>query len=95
MKPDDFITAPQCPGIYYFRNKINGKYYVGQALKLRRRLRQHARRFNSGNFKNSIYLAIKKYGWENFEWSIIETFENTSSDELQKKLDEEEIKYIE
>ena len=95
MKPDDFITAPQCPGIYYFRNKINGKYYVGQALKLRRRLRQHARRFNSGNFKNSIYLAIKKYGWENFEWSIIETFENISSDELQKKLDEKEIKYIE
>jgi excinuclease UvrABC nuclease subunit len=29
MNPDELFKAPTCSGIYYFRNKLNGKYYVG------------------------------------------------------------------
>lgn len=45
-------------------NKINGKIYIGQTIRpIEERLKQH--RYKSKC--RSIYGAIKKYGWENFE----------------------------
>ena len=31
MTFDEFFNYPKLPGIYYFRNTENGKYYIGQA----------------------------------------------------------------
>ena len=94
MNPDELLKAPNCSGVYYFRNKLNGKYYVGQADKLRKRLRHHVSNVKCNRYDNPIYRAIRKYGWENFEWKILEIFEDELYEDRKKKLDEAEERYI-
>lgn len=55
--------------IYQFRNRINGKCYIGQTIgTLEQRLKGHL----SGQRSNSlIYRAFKKYGVENFDKTIV------------------------
>ena len=49
-----------------FRNKINGKIYIGQTIRaIQERLKEHRTGKSVGC--RAIYNAIKKYGWENFE----------------------------
>ena len=62
--------------IYEFKNKINNKIYVGQTIDLKQRLRSH--KYNLINHKktNPFYSALGKYGWENFEISILEECED-------------------
>lgn len=62
--------APDLPGVYKFTNKINGKVYIGKAVNLRIRLNNHWSREESGYF----YRAKKKYGLDNFQFSIIEVY---------------------
>lgn len=72
--------------IYKIVNKINSKVYVGQTTQpLHRRIKDHA-----GDHSGCLAInnAIKKYGLENFEISLIE--ECSSREELNKK----EVYYI-
>ena len=63
MKPRN-----SAPGIYYYKNKINGKLYIGQAQNLHKR---HSA-FGRGKYCGGIFdNAIKKYGKENFEYGIL------------------------
>ena len=95
IKPQDLYNTPQVPGIYLFKNKINGKCYVGQAkLSLRRRLLRHKNNLEHERYDAPIYKALKKYGWENFDFYILEQFDEEYTHELGKKLDELEIHYI-
>lgn len=90
------IEAKQCvniAGIYLFRNKINGKCYVGQAIKIRKRFLQHMGKFRE-NHPYPLYAALNKYGLENFEFEVLETFENLDQDDLSKMLNEREIYWI-
>ena len=57
--------------IYLFKNKINGKCYVGQSIKPKQRYRDHMYSVNHGCHL-PIHEAIRKYGIENFEFSILE-----------------------
>lgn len=68
--------------IYKATNKINGKVYIGQSHKtLEERMRRHK---NDSKRQNSyFYRAIRKYGWENFSWEVIDTA--TTSEELNEK----------
>ena len=54
--------------IYLAINKINGKMYIGQTIDFKRRIYQH--RIIKDNC--AIHKAIIKYGWNNFEWHIID-----------------------
>lgn len=62
-------------GIYKIRNKLNGKIYIGQSKDILRRFRY----YYWGATTNSVYAAryqsiteaIREYGYENFEFSII------------------------
>lgn len=57
--------------IYQITNKINGKKYIGQTKRtLECRVREHKRDFNRLNFY--LYSALRKYDFENFQWSILE-----------------------
>ena len=48
------------------KNKINGKIYIGQTIRLmKRRLEEH--RSGQNNKCRALFSAIKKHGWENFE----------------------------
>lgn len=66
--------------IYQYLNLINQKLYIGQTNNIDRRIREHkSNSFNpkSVNYNNIIHKAIRKYGYENFEISILETFDGT------------------
>jgi group I intron endonuclease len=68
----------ECVGIYGLKNKINGKWYVGQSV------RSITDRWSS--YKNlqcdsqpKLFNAIVKYGYENFEKIILEECEADQS----------------
>lgn len=71
--------------IYQIRNKINGKVYIGQTV---RSLNDRINDYRRGLGNNYINNAFNKYGWDNFEFSIIDTA--LTIQELNNK----EIKYI-
>lgn len=70
-------NVPDIPGIYLFRNIINGKMYVGQANCLKTRLRQHKTLINDGVY---FHNALLKYGLDNFEYYILEIFTDLNKD---------------
>ena len=76
--------------IYVIENKITGKRYVGQTVTtLNHRFRRgHLSEARTGRRNAPLYNAIRKYGEDNFEASILE--ECTSS----VKLNEREIHWI-
>lgn len=75
--------------IYKLENKINGKCYIGKSKKPNKRLIQHKRLV--GKKRHKLYDAINHYGWDNFEFSIIDETESKNINELEihyiKKLD--------
>lgn len=77
--------------IYRAENKKNGKNYIGQTNKtLDYRKAQHVNSKNNKHTKNYVFSrAIKKYGVDGFNWSIIDTAKD------QDELDRKEIHWIE
>ena len=58
-------------GIYAFHNLKTGKYYIGQSKNIRKRLLKHLQHVkNKWNYP--LYDSINKYGFENFEFLILE-----------------------
>ena len=56
--------------IYLAENTVNGKRYVGQTIrKFEERQAQHKKDSERLDFK--FYRAIRKYGWDNFNWAVI------------------------
>lgn len=60
-------------GIYLIMNQINGKGYVGQAVNIEERWKQHKYRLN-GQYHGNKHLqnAWNKYGKDNFVFIILE-----------------------
>ena len=71
--------------IYLFRNKINGKIYIGQTTKdIAIRTQEHfVRAHNYRKNQFHFHLALTKYGAENFEVSVIDS--GDSKNELDGK----------
>ena len=57
--------------IYCLTNRLNHKKYIGQTIDYNKRMGEHRRGNNTES--RYIYNAIKKYGWESFEHSVIAT----------------------
>lgn len=80
--------------IYKFTNKINGKIYIGQTNNIENRKRNHkSEAFNkkSNGYFLPFHSAIRKYGWDNFKFEIIEEL----PDEMGRDyLNEREIFFI-
>lgn len=77
-------------GIYMIKNKLNGHMYIGLSKNIEKRIKDHFFHVNSerkDNKNKALYNAIKKYGKDNFEWSILEECE-------QDQLKEKEIYWI-
>lgn len=73
--------------IYLLTNTINGKQYVGQTTQpLRKRLAGH--RHKSSAKTMYVARAIQKYGWENFEASVL------TSCSSQDELNEQEVHFV-
>lgn len=66
--------------IYKAENKINGKVYIGQTSKsLEERKKIHLKD-SKGNSHYVFHRALRKYGDENFKWSILS--ENNNIDKI-------------
>ena len=76
--------------IYKISNNINNKIYIGQTIRpLIKRIYEYKSALNTNTFHNN-YLGntIKKYGFENFEFSVIDTAKTI------EELNEKEINWI-
>jgi group I intron endonuclease len=71
--------------IYMIKNITNNKIYIGQTTRAFNERIQNYENWLGNDYLNN---SIKKYGWDNFEFSIIDTAKTI--DELNKK----EIQYI-
>lgn len=90
-------SVPNSPGIYLIKNLINNKCYIGQAIKLKKRLFDHINHFNADRYSHlTLYKAFKKYGIENFECNILYLvdFQYNGKEWLKTHLDELEKKFI-
>lgn len=76
--------------IYCYRNTINNKVYIGQTDNINRRKKEHISKANRG-YKEKFYNAIRKYGIDNFEFSILYSFNSSSSSRLSILLDAMEV----
>ncbi len=68
--------------IYVLENRINGKRYVGQTKNPSIRKRQHS---YSSSKCPYIANAIQKYGWDNFEFIVLEEHEKLSKANRKEK----------
>lgn len=94
MKYSEFLLDSQFDlnnVIYRFKNKINGKVYIGQTqVSFRKRVIQHVTCSNPDTkcHKSYFHKALNKYGFENFDISIIERCCD------QTELDKREVYWI-
>lgn len=80
--------------IYKFTNKTNGKVYIGQTNNIEKRKRGHKSESfnpNANGYNLPFHCAIRKYGWENFDFEILEEIVDDFSYEY---VNEREIYFI-
>lgn len=64
-------------GIYAIRNNTNGKIYVGSAVDLKRRFKEHKTMLNAGkHHSEKLQRAWNKYGADAFDFDVIEQIED-------------------
>lgn len=84
--------------IYKATSSTSDKCYIGQTLrKFEHRKREHlyhAFSEKSPYFKSHFYRAIRKYGIEDFNWEIIDVYENNDKDVTYETIFLLEEKYI-
>jgi group I intron endonuclease len=80
-------------GVIYCAISPSGKKYYGFTYNLHRRKYIHKR--DSIVKKNCFYNAIKKYGFDNFVWNIIETYINEDRKYIKDVLRKREKYWIE
>lgn len=60
-------------GIYGIENKINGKWYIGQSVNIKKRWNEHIANLTKGSHRNvHLQSAWKKYGADAFSFHILE-----------------------
>jgi len=67
--------------IYCYTNKITGKKYVGQTIHPEQRKRSHLHEAVKRQSDYYFHRSIRKYGWENFDYEIIEHTEHLTDRE--------------
>jgi group I intron endonuclease len=80
-------TTEKVVGIYGLRNKVNGKWYVGQSVDVLKRWARYS--VCDCRKQRKLYNALKKYGYDNFEKVILE-----KCDSIEWILDYREMYWI-
>ena len=86
-------------GIYVIRNLTNNKVYVGKAINIHRRIKQHITSLNTKSKDENIHLinAWHKYGRENFDYYVAEYLNSDdfkTIKELQQILKVKELEWM-
>lgn len=73
--------------IYKATSKTSGKSYIGQTVKsLNQRKSEHKHRaLYEKDYKNAFHNAIRKYGFDDFEWTVIEESDSWTYETLDQK----------
>lgn len=71
-------------GIYKFENKINHMIYIGQSINLEERYKKHKQNIYDKNHTEEFYKGLREYGWDNFTYEILESFDDYSLERLNK-----------
>ncbi len=84
-------------GIIYKYTSPSGKCYIGQTVQGDLRKQQH--RYNAFNenyigYKLPFYCAIRKYGFDSFQYEVLNTIIEATEELLANRLNELEIYYI-
>lgn len=82
-------------GIIYCAISPSNKKYYGFSLNFEGRKSSHYKNAFKEKRISLFYNAIRKYGFENFQWNIIEEHQVDNKDVLKKLLSEREIYWIE
>lgn len=72
-------------GIYKFQNRINNKIYIGQSIQLEQRYKQHKANYqkvNDSEYSYSFHSALRKYGFENFDYTVLESNDSFTKEDL-------------
>jgi hypothetical protein len=79
------VGATDKTGIYKITDIVSGKCYVGQAVNISQRWRQHVKRGLGAEAPthNKLYPAMKSVGVENFTFEIIEECSRSELDEKE------------
>lgn len=74
-------------GIYKFTNLTNNKNYIGQSINIELRYYQHSVNYLNQNHKEYntyFYKALRKYGFNNFNFTILEETTKENLDDREK-----------
>ena len=71
-------------GIYKITNNLNQKSYIGQSIDILTRWKQHIYEANHNRLNNTIYQAIRKYGIDNFTFSVLEECQKEQLNEQER-----------
>jgi|694.fasta_scaffold00065_44 group I intron endonuclease len=91
-----YSKYPNKAGIYKFKCIINDKIYIGKSINIRDRINSHRYTLSETNKRKKGYFesAIKKYGWDSFEFEILEIVEDFDKHKDNDDLLKREAYYI-
>lgn len=81
-------------GIIYKYTSPSDKCYIGQTIRETIRKCGHKNAALKENAQTKFARAIRKYGWENFEYEVLFTIDNDDKKRVKEKLDFMERYYI-
>lgn len=94
QKKDIIIENTDKAFVYRWTNKISGKEYLGSTANGKKRLNFYFDKGSIQGVKMPIYMALLKYGYENFTFEIIEYCEPINAVILEQKyLDKYDFDY--
>ena len=86
-------------GIYCIENFLLNKIYIGMSKDISNRIKTHRRELNPNNsmihHNQEMYDDSIKYGFHNFSFGVIETFDDNTEREFLLQREEEWIRYYE
>ena len=80
------VGAETVSGVYKITNPAENKAYIGQAVDIAARFKQHIKRGLGAEtpLKNKFYPALEQYGVENFTFEILEKCNREELNEKEK-----------
>ena len=83
---NNILGSTTVTGIYKITNQLNGIYYIGQAIDIAKRWKDHAKcgLGIDAPASNKMYSAMQQDGLENFTWELLEKCSSTELNEKEK-----------
>ena len=96
-KIEEISQITENAGVYWIKNLLNNKVYIGSSARLKMRLKDHIKLLQKDKHPNKhLQCAYNKYGKDKFELAILETCEAIKDTLLyleQKYIDEIKPEY--